>query len=210
MAGPDDLLRWAGDLTRIARDGLARSASLYERERFEEVGRIAGDMRAAAVLGRGSGAPAVGLVDGLPAGPPPRGPQVAAGALVANEAGELLLVQRADSGAWLFPAGLADIGYSPAEVAVKETAEETGIGVEPVSVAALFDAGRFGYPGLSLYVIVFACRMRGGDLRPHPLETAAVGFFARDRLPHPLVGDGAWVDLAFTAVAGHHTRCAFH
>ena len=38
--------------------------------------------------------------------------------IVGNEAGEILLVQRADSGVWLYPTGWADVGYSPAEVAV--------------------------------------------------------------------------------------------
>ena len=39
----------------------------------------------------------------------------AVGAVVGNDDGELLLVQRADSGVWLYPTGWADVGYSPAE-----------------------------------------------------------------------------------------------
>src|SRR3712207_7793138 len=58
-------------------------------------------------------------------------PKVAVGAVVGNDDGEILLVQRADSGVWLYPTGWADIGYSPAEVAVKEVLEETGITCEP-------------------------------------------------------------------------------
>jgi 8-oxo-dGTP pyrophosphatase MutT (NUDIX family) len=53
-------------------------------------------------------------------------PKVAVGAIVGNDAGEILLVQRKDSGIWLYPTGWADVGYSPAEVAVKEVSEETG------------------------------------------------------------------------------------
>ena len=53
-------------------------------------------------------------------------PKVAIGAVVGNDAGELLLVQRADSGIWLYPTGWADVGYSPAEVAVKEVAGGDG------------------------------------------------------------------------------------
>ena len=59
-------------------------------------------------------------------------PKVAVGAIVGNDAGEILLVQRKDSGIWLYPTGWADVGYSPAEVAVKEVSEETGIECEPV------------------------------------------------------------------------------
>ena len=54
---------------------------------------------------------------------------VAIGAVVGNDDGEILLVQRADSGIWLYPTGWADVGYSPAEVAVKEVEEETGLRV---------------------------------------------------------------------------------
>jgi ADP-ribose pyrophosphatase YjhB (NUDIX family) len=208
VAGTDDLLRWAADLTGIARAGLSRTKNLYEQERFEEVARIAADIRAAALLGPEAGAPAGEILNGGPGGFPPDGPKVAVGALVANAASEILLVQRADSGGWLFPAGLADVGYSPAEVAVKETAEETGIAVEPVSLAAVLDVTRLGYPQ-PLYVLVFACRMVGGRLRPHPLETTAVGFFSRERLPEPLIGRDRWVDLAFTAPDGQARRCDF-
>ena len=209
MAGAAELRRWAADLTGIARAGLAHTTSLYEQERFEEVGRIAADIRAAGRLGPDAAAPAGGAIaNGGPAGLPPEGPKVAVGALVANAASEILLVQRADSGGWLFPAGLADIGYSPAEVAVKETAEETGIEVEPVCLAAVLDVTRLGYRQ-PLYVLVFACRMLGGRLRGHPLETRAVGFFSRESLPEPLIGRHRWVDLAFAAISGDPRPCSF-
>lgn len=207
-AGPErgsisaaELLEWADALRETAIAGLRFTGSLYEEERFEEVGRIAGDIRAAVTapaLSEGvAGAP--GSIAGTP---PPVGPKTAAGALVANDAGDILLVRRADSGAWLFPAGLADVGYSPSEVAIKEVVEETGIAVEPVSLAAVFDAARFGFHGFPLYVIVFSCRMVGGQLRHHPLETTDVGFFSRRRLPGPLAGGEWWIDLAFAARAG--------
>ena len=71
-------------------------------------------------------------------------PKVAVAAIVGNDAGEILLTQRADSGIWLYPVGWADVGYSPSEVAVKEVYEETGIEVEPVSLIAVLDGLRLG------------------------------------------------------------------
>jgi hypothetical protein len=47
--GASDLLRWAETLSGIARTGLGFTQSLYERERFEEVLRVAADIRAAAI-----------------------------------------------------------------------------------------------------------------------------------------------------------------
>ena len=100
-------------------------------------------------------------------------PKVAVAAIVANERGELLLTQRADSGVWLYPVGYADVGYSPCEIAIKEVYEETGIEVEPVSLIAVLDGLRLGFARLPLYSLLFHCRMIGGELEGHPLETRA-------------------------------------
>ncbi len=43
-----DLIRWAEALSGIARTGLGFTQSLYERERFEEVLKVASDIRATA------------------------------------------------------------------------------------------------------------------------------------------------------------------
>ena len=120
-----DLLRWSEALAGIARTGLGFTESLYERERYEEVLEVAADIRVRRRRrARGasredhscrSGWRSVG--DGVPGYVTPK---VAVGAVVGNDKGEILLVQRADSGIWLYPTGWADIGYSPAEVAVKE------------------------------------------------------------------------------------------
>jgi ADP-ribose pyrophosphatase YjhB (NUDIX family) len=208
--GPDpnpvsasDLLRWAETLAGVARTGLGFTQSLYEKERFEEVLKVAADIRAAAIeeaeadvlyeewlstVGEG--------VSGYVT------PKVAVAAVVGNERGELLLTQRADSGIWLYPVGWADVGYSPAEVAVKEVYEETGIEVEPVSLITVLDGLRLGFARMPLYSLVFHCRMLGGELVGHPLETRQVGFFPRDRLPQPLAGQHRWADLAFRAIDG--------
>ncbi|MGZ6962979.1 MAG: NUDIX hydrolase N-terminal domain-containing protein [Acidimicrobiia bacterium] len=198
-----DLLRWAETLAGVARTGLGFTKSLYEQERFEEVLKVAADIRAAAIeeaeadviydewlatVGEG----VAGYVT----------PKVAVAAVVGNDEGEILLTQRADSGIWLYPVGWADVGYSPSEIAVKEVYEETGIEVEPVSLIAVLDGLRLGFARTPLYSLVFYCRMLGGELAGHPLETRQVGFFPRDRLPQPLAGQHRWADLAFRAIDG--------
>ena len=112
------------------------------------------------------------------------------------------LTQRADSGWWLYPVGWADVGYSASEIAMKEVIEETGIECEPVRLIAVLDGLRLGFARVPMYSIVFLCRMTGGELRGHPLETSAVGFFGRDALPQPLAGAHRWLDIAFKAVDG--------
>jgi len=207
---PADLLRWAEALAGIARTGLGFTESLYEQERFEEVLRIAADIRYAAIDEVAAAdqveewRASVGL--GVPGYATPK---TAVGAVVGNDAGEILLVKRAGSGVWLYPTGWADIGYSPSEVAVKEVLEETGIEAEPVSLIGVFDGMRLGFHQVPLYSLVFYCKMTGGTLKAHPLETEDVGFFSRDSLPEPLAGAARWVDLAFAAIQGRQVGCVF-
>ena len=119
-------------------------------------------------------------------------PKVAVGAVVGNDLGQILLLQRSDSGIWLYPTGWADIGYSASEVAVKEVKEETNIDVEVVRLIGVFDGLRLGFTRIPLYSLVFLCRAVGGELRGHPLETLDVGWFAPDDLPHPTAGVEHW------------------
>ena len=136
-------------------------------------------------------------------------PKVAVGAVVGNEKGELLLVQRADSGVWLYPTGWADIGYSAAEVAVKEVQEETGIECEVLRLIAVLDGLRLGFTRIPLYSLVFHCRATGGELKAHELETRDVGWFAEDKLPTPLAGIDRWGPSAFAAIRGEPTDVLF-
>lgn len=200
------LLRWAESLAATARTGLGFSESLYERERFEEILRVAADIRAAADEG-------VGLEDGdglveewlgqVTKGVPGYvTPKVAVGAAVGNDEGELLLIQRADSGVWLYPTGWCDVGYSAAEVVVKEVREETGIDVEPVRLIAVLDGLRLGFTRIPLYSLVFHCKAVGGKLEAHPLECRDVGWFREGALPSPLVGYERWGEHVFAALRG--------
>ncbi len=203
-------MRWAETLSAIARTGLGFTQSLYEQERFEEVLRVAAEIRVAAgheleveVLAEewmkavGSGVP--GYVT----------PKVAVGAVVGNDRGEMLLVQRSDSGIWLYPTGWADVGYSASEVVVKEVKEETGIEAEVVRLIAVLDGLRLGFTRVPLYSLVFQCRAVCGELEAHPLECKAVGWFSRHALPSPVVGYPDWAAHAFRAIDGEPVDVMF-
>jgi len=198
-----DLLRWSEALAGIARTGLGFTESTYERERFEEVLAVAADIRHAAGHPFDPSQLVVewmkSVGDGVPGYVTPK---VAVGAVVGDDEGRILLVQRADSGIWLYPTGWADIGYSPAEVARKEVHEETGIECEVERLIACFDGMRQGFSRIPLYSLVFLCRATGGELAAHPLECADVGWFERDELPTPIAGADRWGDLAFSAIDG--------
>lgn len=196
---------------------MAFTESLYERERYEEVLHVAGDIKAAARAAAdeieverevdhfvqewmesiGEGVP--GYVT----------PKVAVGAIVGNENSEILLVQRKDSGIWLYPTGWADIGYSPSEVAVKEVSEETGIECDVSRLLGVVDGQRMGFSRFGMYMLLFHCTATGGELNPHPLETGDVGWFSRDELPEATAGAAWWGSMAFAAIDGEHAPATF-
>lgn len=205
-----DLVRWSETLSAVARTALGFTDNLYERERFQEILKVAADMRVTAghplpadeLMGEWMKAVGVGVSGYVT-------PKVAVGAVVGNDRGELLLVRRADSGVWLYPTGWADVGYSASEVAVKEVQEETGIAVEPVRLIAVLDGLRLGFTRIPLYSVVFHCRAVGGTLLAHPLECLDVGWFAEDALPVPLAGVDRWKAAAFAAIRGEQVDVVF-
>jgi ADP-ribose pyrophosphatase YjhB (NUDIX family) len=211
---PRQLLRWSEALAGIARTGLGFTESLYERERFEEVLRVAADIKVAASDGadgvEDAGAQVEEWLSTVGRGVPGYvTPKLAVGAAVGNDHGELLLVKRADSGVWLYPTGWADVGYSASEVVVKEVLEETGIVAEPLRLIAVLDGLRLGFTRVPLYSMVFHCRAVGGELAAHPLECADVGWFPVDRLPQPLAGAERWGQHVFAALRGEHLDVLF-
>jgi len=202
-ADESQLIRWAEALSATARTGLGFTRNLYERERFEEILAIAADIRSHVSGGFHPDLQVEAWLDAVGEGVPGYvTPKVTVGAVVGNDSGEILLVKRADSGVWLFPTGWADVGYSPAEVVIKEVAEETGIECEVVRPIAVVDGIRRGFTRIPLVSLVFHCRQIGGSLKPHPLECADVGFFAEDRLPEPVAGAESWAEHAFRAIRG--------
>ncbi len=208
------LARWSETLAAIARTGLAFTQNLYERERYEEVLHVAADIKATldeASESRRERAHFVqewldNIGEGIPGYVTPK---VAVGAIVGNDAGELLLVKRPTSGVWLYPTGWADVGYSAAEVVVKEVREETGIEAQPVQLLGVVDGLRMGFTKFGMYLLLFHCRATGGVLTPHPLETDGCGWFARDHLPTPTAGAEWWAERAFAAINGEKFQASF-
>ncbi len=203
-------MRWSQTLSAIARTGMGFTQSLYERERFEEILKVAADIRFHAETAieeievrRAQDHFVQEWMEAVGEGVPGYiTPKVAVGAIVGNDKGEILLVKRPDSGVWLYPTGWADVGYSAVEVAMKEVHEETGIHAEAVQLLGVVDGMRMGFSRFGMYMLLFHLRATGGELNGHPLETAGVGWFSEDNLPEPAAGVGWWGPMAFAAIRG--------
>ncbi len=109
--------------------------------------------------------------------------KVAAGLLVTDAAGRVLLVRRALSpqqGQWSLPAGFVDFGESPAAAAIRECREETGLIAEIQGLVEVI-AGREHEHGADIVIIYRGC-ITGGILAAADDATEA-SFFAADEVP---------------------------
>jgi 8-oxo-dGTP pyrophosphatase MutT (NUDIX family) len=107
-------------------------------------------------------------------------------AVVLDDAGRVLLGQRADNGSWALIAGVMDPGEQPAETVVREVYEETAVHVVPERITSVLTQPPNTYPNgdRTEYVdITFRCRAVGGTARVNDDESLAVGWFALDDLP---------------------------
>ncbi|WP_327683220.1 NUDIX hydrolase [Kitasatospora sp. NBC_00458] len=110
----------------------------------------------------------------------------AAVSVVVDDAGRVLLVRRKDDGRWAPPGGILDPGEQPADGAVRECLEETGVVVVPERLVLTTVSPEVTYPNgdMTQYlVLVFRCRPVGGEARVDEDETLAVGWFGPDELP---------------------------
>ncbi|MCC6671646.1 MAG: NUDIX domain-containing protein [Planctomycetes bacterium] len=106
-----------------------------------------------------------------------------AAAAVVTRGRDVLLVQRSIRpcrGMWCFPAGFQEHDESPAEAAVRETREETGLDVEILRLLDVFFAR--DVPGRRVNLVVYLARAVAGTLRPAD-DAAAAAFFPLDTPP---------------------------
>ncbi|MEW1780090.1 NUDIX domain-containing protein [Streptomyces sp. NPDC086777] len=105
--------------------------------------------------------------------------------------GDVLLAKRADSGEWAAVTGIIDPGEQPADAAVREVLEETGVDAVPerlvmvhVTEAVVYDNG-----DQAQYLdLVFRLGWQSGDPHPADGENTAARWFPLDALP-PMADD---------------------
>lgn len=112
----------------------------------------------------------------------------AASAIVRDKNGRVLLQQRSDNGLWGVPGGGIDPGEEPAQAAIREVYEETGLHVEVLRLIGVF-GGKYqvkSYPNgdkVAYVSVTFECRVIGGEINPDPEESKDVRWFSIDELP---------------------------
>jgi 8-oxo-dGTP pyrophosphatase MutT (NUDIX family) len=105
--------------------------------------------------------------------------------MIRDAAGRLLLVRNRDDGRWQTVGGGMDPDEQPADAAVREAFEETGLLVEPTRVIGVYGGPLFKltYPNrdvVSYVGIAFAARVVGGAERPCEEEVDRLGWLTHD------------------------------
>lgn len=105
--------------------------------------------------------------------------------LVFDEQGRVLLVRSADSRKWTTPGGMIEPGESPADAAVREMWEETGLKVELTRIIGVFGGSLFtgvydNGDEISWVATVFEARVKSGKPRPDLDETLELDYFTRE------------------------------
>ena len=122
---------------------------------------------------------------------------------VLDAQGRVLFGLHADRNIWVLPGGLIEPGEHPADAAVRETWEETGLIVEPAAILGVFGGPdlviRYGNGDMASYVgTIFRGRVIGGELKADGSETLDVRYLSRaelESLPH-----SKWMDAAMDAI----------
>jgi ADP-ribose pyrophosphatase YjhB (NUDIX family) len=171
-------LAYAQRIQSIAQAGLTYAQNDYDLERYQELRDMSVSMMADL-----SGAE-IQLITTLFASETGyQTPKVDIRGIVFQD-GKILMVREKIDGHWSLPGGWADVGYSPAEVVVKEVQEEAGLIVKPVRLLAVWDKKCHPHPPSPYYTykLFILCEAVSGNIQAG-METHEVGFFGRNELP---------------------------
>jgi ADP-ribose pyrophosphatase YjhB (NUDIX family) len=182
----EQLLRWADTLRDLSALGLRYANNVYDRERYRTIQHIVLDMMATAT--ERPLAHFEALRSTLFLRP---SPIVAGAAAVIDERGRIVLIERADTHHWGMPAGMMEVGETPAEGVTREAFEETGIRCRAVALVGVYDSWKGGAPmGQHTYKFTFLCQPLTHDQEYTPFsqeETVQVQWFTEEELPAVLV-----------------------
>ena len=109
-------------------------------------------------------------------------PGIAVNVAVIHEE-KILLTKREDFETWILPSGGVEEGESLAQAAIRETKEETGLDVKLTRLVGVYSRLSNMSPG---YMVLFAAKPIGGEIKCQEGENIAVEWFGFDEIPSPL------------------------
>lgn len=178
MEEVDQFTKWATNLQSIAQAGLHYGKDVFDRERYEQVRKIAGEMMQAKTGLSKEQIKTLFLGDeGY------QTPKIETRAAIFKDA-KILFVRERMAQEWSLPGGWNDYDQTTAQNCVKEAREESGRIVKPVKLIAVQDRNHHNKPILATNVtkIFYLCKEISREFVPND-ETDACDYFALDNLP---------------------------
>lgn len=169
----------ADEMRGMATIGKHFAGNVYEIERAHHIMALAAELAALA-----EGAPETITHGTFFAEPWHRAsPAVGVEAAVFDPEGRILLVRRQDNGMWAMPGGIAEIGQTIEEAALRELWEEAGLRGQVTRLLGIFD-GRLWGSRSRVHIVHHVFRITCVNFVPTPgIEMTDARFFSRDALP---------------------------
>ena len=179
----DKWLDFAIRIQSIAQAGLQYGKDDYDKERYEELRKIAAEMMA---LKTGETVSKIYNLFCNESGY--QTPKIDTRGVVFKE-GKILLVHE-KNGTWSLPGGWCDVDQSVAENTIKEVKEETGLNVEAYKLIAVQDWRKhnvvnYAYGIIKIFIL---CKYQDGKFEKN-IETDGIGFFSKEGLPKNLANE---------------------
>jgi 8-oxo-dGTP pyrophosphatase MutT (NUDIX family) len=207
MNTQDRFSLWSDELRAIANEGLHWSEDdPYHASRYRRILRIAAEILAAPDAAEAARIEQI-FADDLTH----LSPYACGDAAIFNADGHILLIQRADDHLWAMPGGMFEVGETPAQGACREAWEETGIDVDPIALAGVYDSRFNGTRTRShLYMFCFVCRPRDAEQVPVVTnETLDVRWYDTTELPPLSPGHHGRIQDAILCWRGDRAAAAF-
>lgn len=183
MKTNDQIANWAMDLQSLAQAGLHYGHDVFDRERYEEIRRIAGEMMSAR-----TGIPKEKLKTLFLGDEGYQTPKIDTRAAIFKD-NRILLVREKKAQEWSLPCGWNDYDQTTAQNCVKEAREEAGRIVEPIKIIAVQDRNHHNKPVIATNItkIFYLCKEISGKFMPND-ETDSCDYFNLDNLPKLSLG----------------------
>jgi ADP-ribose pyrophosphatase YjhB (NUDIX family) len=173
-------IQWARALQAISQTGLHFSEDQYDKERYQQIAKIAAE-----ILAHRTNLSAKKILELNASEFGYATPKVDVRGVVFKGSKILLVREIADHGRWTLPGGWADVNETPSQATIREILEESGFETQVVKLLAVYDREKQGHiPPFPyhVYKLFFLCEITGGSARAQG-ETSEVAFFGEFEIP---------------------------
>ncbi len=185
MSDAQKLAEWADQMRHISAQGLIFSQTIYDKDNYKIIQDIAVGMLAMATGLSDEEIEPMRLTHFVRPTP-----FATCDAAIIDEEGRMLLIRRADNGKWAMPGGGSDVGEPPAQGAIREALEETGVHAEPIALVGVHDSRLHNSRSpFQLYQMTFLCRplpIPREVPSSHANEVLETAWFSETELPPDL------------------------